>query len=73
MRVTLVNFEPGTYTVRCRHDGVAGYPAGQYGWYTTSATVSEYCIWGFAGHDTYVIVEDPQTGEPVRSNNAQWP
>ena len=73
VRVTLVNFEPGTYTVRCRHDGVAGYPAGQYGWYTTSATVSEYCIWGFAGHDTYVIVEDPQAGEPVRSNNAQWP
>ena len=73
VRVTLVNFEPGTYTVRCRHDGVASYPAGQYGWYTTSATTSEYCIWGFAGHDTYVIVEDPQTGEPVRSNNAQWP
>ena len=73
VRVTLVNFEPGTYTVRCRHYGVASYPAGQYAWYTTSATTSEYCIWGFAGHDTYVIVEDAQTGEPVRSNNAQWP
>ena len=73
VRVTLVNFEPGTYTVSCRHDGVAGYPAGQYGWYTTSATTSEYCIWGFAGHDTYVIVEDPQTSEPIRSNDAQWP
>ena len=73
LRVTLVNFEPGTYTVRCRHYGVAGYPPDQYGWYTTSATTSEYCIWGFAGHDTYVIVEDPQTGEPLRSNNAQWP
>ena len=73
VRVTLVNFEPGTYTVHCWHYGVAGYPAGEYGWYTTSGTVSEACIWGFAGHDTYVIVEDPQTGEPVRSNNAQWP
>ena len=73
LRVTLVNFEPGTYTVRCRHYGVAGYPADQYGWYTTSATVSEYCIWGFAGHDTYVIVEDPRTGEPLRSNDTQWP
>ena len=73
LRVTLVNPEPGTYTVHCRHSGVAGYPAGQYWWYTTSATVSEVCIWGFAGHDTYVIVEDSQTGETVRSNDAQWP
>ena len=73
LRVALVNFAPGTYTVHCRHYGVGGYPAGEYWSYTTSGTVSEVCIWGFAGHDTYVIVEDPQTGEPIRSNNAQWP
>ena len=71
--VKLVNFEPGSYTVSCRHYGVAGYPAGQYGWYTTTETVSQRCIWGFAGHNTYVIVEDPQTGETFRSNDAQWP
>ena len=68
-----VNFEPGTYNVYRRHDGVAGYRAGHCGWYTTSATVSEVCIWGFAGHDTDVIVEDPPTGETVGSNHTQWP
>ena len=73
LRVELVNFEPGTYTVRCRHYGVAGYPADQYGSYTTSNITSEVCIWGFAGHNTYVEVEDPQTGDRVRSNDAQWP
>ena len=72
LRVTLVNFAPGTYTVHCRHYGVASYPAGQYWSYTTSSTVSEVCIWGFADHDTYVIVEDSQTGEPLPSNNARW-
>ena len=73
LRVELVNFAPGTYTVRCHHDGVAGHPAGQYHRYATSKTISEVCIWGFAGHDTYVEVEDPRTGEIVRSNDAQWP
>ena len=73
LRVTFVNFTPGTYTVHCRHYGVAGYPAGQYWSYTTSNTTSEVCIWGFAGHNTYVEVEDPRTGETVRSNDAQWP
>ena len=73
LRVELVNFGPGTYTVHCLHYGVAGYPAGRYHQYATSNSTSEVCIWGFAGHDTYVIVEDPRTGEPVRSNDAQWP
>ena len=73
LRVRLVNFEPGTYTVHCLHYGVAGYPAGPYHQYTTSNTTSEVCIWGFAGHNTYVEVEDPRTGDRVPSNDAQWP
>ena len=73
LRVKLVNFEPGTYTVHCLHYGVAGYPAGRYHQYTTPSTTSEECVWGFAGHKTYVEVEDPRTGDRVRSNDAQWP
>ena len=69
LRVELVDFGPGTYTVHCRHYGVAGHPAGRYHQYTTS----EACIWGFAGHDTYVEVEDRRTGETVRSDDARWP
>ena len=76
LRVELVDFEPGTYTVHCEHYGVpsAGWEPDTWGLnYPTSNTVSEYCIWGVAGHRVYVIVQDPTTGETVRSNDAQWP
>ncbi len=72
MRVELVDFAPGSYTVYCLHYGVAGHPAGYWEKYTTSNTTSEYCIWGYVGHSTYVLVEDPATGERVRSNDAAW-
>ena len=73
MRVELVDFDPGTYTVYCLHYGVAGYPPGSWENYTTSDTTSEYCIWGYAGHSTYVIVEDPTNGATWQSNDAEWP
>ena len=75
LRVELVNFEPGSYTVYCAHYGVpsAGWKPGSWLNYTTSATTSEVCIWGVAGHSVYVIVEDPATGDLLRSNDAQWP
>ena len=72
MRVELVDFAPGSYTVYCLHYGVAGHPAGYWEKYATSNTTSEYCIWGYVGHSTYVLVEDPATGERVRSNDAAW-
>ena len=75
LRVELVNFEPGDYTMHCWH-----HPAPSAGWahdtwtkYSTSDAVSERCIWGVAGHQVHVIVEDPSTGQTVRSNNAEWP
>ena len=73
MRVELVDFAPGSYTVYCLHYGVAGHPAGYWEKYTTSNTTSEYCIWGYVGHSTYVLVEDPATGARVQSNDARWP
>ena len=75
LRVELVNFEPGSYTVYCVHYGVpsAGWKPGYWTTYTTSVTTSEVCIWGVAGHSVYVIVEDPASGDLLRSNDAQWP
>ena len=75
LRVELVNFEPGSYTVYCAHYGVpsAGWEPGTWLNYSTSATTTEVCIWGVAGHSVYVIVEDPATGDLLRSNDAQWP
>lgn len=74
MRVELVDFEPGTYTVHCGHHGVPSrsYSPGIWESYSTSKTVSQYCIWGFTDR-VYVDVEDPTTGVRVRSNDAQWP
>ena len=75
LRVELVDFEPGDYTVYCAHYGVpsAGWEPGHWVKYSTSNTTSEFCIWGVAGHAVYVLVEDPNTGEIVRSNDARWP
>ena len=74
LRVELVDFEPGGYTVHCWHYAVLSAGWGHADWlsYTTSSAVSEYCIWGVPDHAVYVIVEDPATGETVRSNDAQW-
>ena len=75
LRVELVNFEPGDYTVHCWHHPVpsAGWAHDTWTNYSTSDTVSEHCIWGVAGHQVHVIVEDPSTGQTVRSNDAEWP
>ena len=77
LRVELVGFDlsAGPYAVRCWHYAVpsAGWEHAEWESYTTAQAVSEYCIWGVADHDVYVIVEDPRTGETVRSNDAGWP
>lgn len=74
MRVELVDFDPGTYTVYCAHYGVPSrsYPPGWWKKYSTSNTFSEQCVWGFTD-PVYVIVEDPRTGALVQSNDARWP
>lgn len=73
MRVELVGFDPGTYTVYCAHYGVTSlsYPPGWWKKYSTSNTVSEQCVWGFTD-SVYVIVENPTTGALVQSNDARW-
>ena len=77
LRVELVGFDlsAGPYAVRCWHYAVpsAGWEHAEWANYTTAQAVSEYCIWGVADHDVYVIVEDPRTGEAVRSDDAGWP
>jgi len=75
LRVELVDFQPGRYTVHCWHYAVSSAGWGHADWLsdTTSSTVSEHCIWGVPGHAVYVIVEDLATGETVQSNDAQWP
>ena len=74
MRVELVGFDPGTYTVYCAHYGVPSlsYPPGWWKKYSTSNIVSEQCVWGFTD-SVYVIVENPRTGALVQSNDARWP
>ena len=77
LRVELVGFDlsAGPYEVRCWHYAVpsAGWEHAEWENYTTAQVASEYCIWGVADHDVYVIVEDPRSGETVRSNDARWP
>ena len=77
LRVDLVGFDlsAGPFAVRCWHYAVpsAGWEHAEWENYSTAQAVSEYCIWGVADHDVYVIVEDPRTGETVRSNDARWP
>ena len=77
LRVELVGFDlsAGPYAVRCWHYAVpsAGWEHAEWVNYSTDQAVSEYCIWGVADHDVYVIVEDPRTGETVRSDDVGWP
>ena len=77
LRVELVGFDlsAGPYTVRCWHYAVpsAGWEHAEWENYPTDQAASEHCIWGVADHDVYVIVEDPRTGETVRSDDAGWP
>ena len=74
MLIELVDFDPGTYTAYCAHLGVSSrsYLPGWWERYSTSNTVSEYCIWGFTD-PVYVIVEDSRTGQRVQSNDPKWP
>ena len=77
LRVELGGFDlsAGPYTVRCWHYAVpnSGWEHAEWENYTTDQAASEHCIWGVADHDVYVIVEDPRTGETVRSNDTGWP
>ena len=69
LHVELINFEPGTYTLACAHNGVSdiGASRGVY----RSATVSSWpatrsCLFGYPGSEVFVIVD------ATRGNDGIW-
>ena len=74
LKVTLKGFSPGTFSIECRH---REWP--QLGWvhqtyfeYTTTQTISQYCVMGVPGITVYVRVIDSD-GRVVKSNELVWP
>jgi hypothetical protein len=65
LRVTLNNFPAGTHTVNCYADWPP--PSGIYRTYTTGDAVSQYCVFGYPGHNAWVTVDG------IPSNTATWP
>jgi chitodextrinase len=62
IQVALSNFPGGSHTVQC-YDDTGG---GAWYTYTTSATVSDVCVYGYPGHQVWVTVDG------VESNHYTW-
>lgn len=61
--VTFSNFAPGAHTVSCY---ASDPPAGKYYTYTTSATTSAVCVYGYPGYQVWATVDG------VESNHLTW-
>jgi hypothetical protein len=59
--VTLSNFGAGAHTVTCNASNT-----GEWYRYTTSATQTAYCYYGYPGQTVWA------TADGVRSNNIVW-
>jgi hypothetical protein len=61
--VSFANFGPGNHTVSCY---ATDPPAGKYYTYTTSATTSAVCIYGYPGYTVWATVDG------IESNHLGW-
>jgi hypothetical protein len=65
LRVTLNNFAAVTHTVHCNSDWPP--PPGEWRSYDTADTTSQVCVFGYSGHNVWVVVDGMQ------SNTVTWP
>jgi hypothetical protein len=63
--VTLHDFPAGTHTINCNADWPP--PPGFYRSYDTSDATSEYCVFGYPGHNVWVIVDGVQSNTITKS------